>query len=506
MEHLCIGSYVRVLTSCAATSERKFTPFCEKIMLSIAKDDETTLHYLPKHSKTEVTYSPTNFEKIQTSSQNIPTEIKEMATTKGARAIERYFKSKIITCFDPKRKEAAILALRKIICNDENIPPQTQLGFIRDLKKKDLRNMKSFVLSEFLTDIFLFSLLNTDNMLDSKFTMTIKKSHCENFINYSDSINLYEVEAPLTASSLPKTVKKNFGSVFSHVTSETLTISATHDLQIFALKFDDFGFDYNGLQKYLRSNIGHYLYSRARILQYIEDEDTESISYDAIAEMKKSISHLGLHPGDKLGEILLYIFLEEVLNAPKIMSEAELGNYGGISTSSSSGIHLLTFDTSPPSSQLVLGTSVIDGDLCKTIDESFAKAAILKKNKSGERRFVETHILPDSFPMDICKQLSEIILPSESHTNKPESSFGFFMGYSLRDVPRQRSSIGEYQSAVIKQIKNDIEQNLDKIENAVDRNGLTGYPLYIYLLPFTDAPRDKEQIMRTLLQIGEDTA
>ncbi len=36
MEHLCVGnSYVRIMTSCAIPAERKFDPFCEKIMLSL---------------------------------------------------------------------------------------------------------------------------------------------------------------------------------------------------------------------------------------------------------------------------------------------------------------------------------------------------------------------------------------------------------------------------------------------------------------------------------------
>lgn len=41
MEHLCIGSYVRILTSCAIQAGRRFDPFCEKIMLSLCPADAT---------------------------------------------------------------------------------------------------------------------------------------------------------------------------------------------------------------------------------------------------------------------------------------------------------------------------------------------------------------------------------------------------------------------------------------------------------------------------------
>ena len=45
MEHLCIGSYVRIMTSCAIPAERKFDSFCEKIMLSLCPVGSTVFSY-----------------------------------------------------------------------------------------------------------------------------------------------------------------------------------------------------------------------------------------------------------------------------------------------------------------------------------------------------------------------------------------------------------------------------------------------------------------------------
>lgn len=45
MEHLCVGSYVRIMTSCAIPAERKFDPFCEKIMLSLCPVGSTVFSY-----------------------------------------------------------------------------------------------------------------------------------------------------------------------------------------------------------------------------------------------------------------------------------------------------------------------------------------------------------------------------------------------------------------------------------------------------------------------------
>ncbi len=505
MEHLCIGSYIRVLTSCAVTTARKFSFISEQVMLLLCDDDAIEFHYRPKGKKNDVTYSPTNFEKIYSSKQNFLPEIIQMATAKSSHAIERSLRIRILPHIQEEKKKAGILALKNIICKDNTISTDVQIGTINSLKKEELMEKNEFIFSEFLTDVFLFALTKTDNTLYPDFTKSIGKNYCDNYLRYSDTITLYKNTIPIASPSIPKTTIKDFGSVFSHISTRTLSISATHDLQIYALKFDDFEFDYQALQKYLRSNIGYYFFSRAKINDYINEGDVVSVTYDAVDELKQIVSKTGIQPGDKLGEILLYAFLEDVLNAPKLMSAAEIGNFGGIKTSSSSGIHLLSLNTSPPSSQIVLGTSIINGNLCETIDQAFAKAAILRRNKNSERTFIEANIFATAPSKEIRDQMEAILIPKESSAKRPDSAFGFFMGYSLSHVSSNGKTVMQYQDAVLSQIKSDIDCNLDKIEDAISHNGLTGFPLYIYLLPFNDADRDKQRIMNRLLQIGEDT-
>ena len=113
MEHLCIGSYVRIMTSCAIPAERKFDSFCEKIMLSLCPVGSTVFSYTSADGY-EVTYSYTNFNKIHSASQNLPTEVMQMALKKEARAIERYFIQIIIPAMEEARKKNAVLALKNV--------------------------------------------------------------------------------------------------------------------------------------------------------------------------------------------------------------------------------------------------------------------------------------------------------------------------------------------------------------------------------------------------------
>ena len=146
MEHLCVGSYVRIMTSCAIPAERKFDPFCEKIMLSLCPAGAKVFSYTSADGY-EVTYSYTNFNKIHSASQNLPTEVMQMALKKDARAIERYFVQTIIPAMEEARKKNAVLALKNVILKDSTIADTTQLGTIGDLTKSDLKSKNDFVLS-----------------------------------------------------------------------------------------------------------------------------------------------------------------------------------------------------------------------------------------------------------------------------------------------------------------------------------------------------------------------
>lgn len=232
MEHLCVGSYVRTITSCAIPAERKFDPFCEKIMLSLCPAGATAFSYTSVDGY-EVTYSFSNFSKIHSSSQNLPTEVMQMALTKDARAIERYFINVIIPAMDEARKKNAVLALKHIILEDQTIVDTTQLGSISCLTKKELRNKSNFILPEFLTDIFIYAVAKTDNLIEADFTKSIHKNYYALFDNIVDTITLNDVERT-EGPSIPPTAKaeENFGY-------QKLTENDKRLLKRFHMDFDD---------------------------------------------------------------------------------------------------------------------------------------------------------------------------------------------------------------------------------------------------------------------------
>ena len=66
-----------------------------------------------------------------------------------------------------------------------------------------------------------------------------------------------------------------------------------------------------------------------------------------------------------LGEILLYIFMEQELDAPKILSKVEIDETNRNAVSRSDGVHLLSINKSGQQfHQLVFGASDIVGEMC----------------------------------------------------------------------------------------------------------------------------------------------
>ena len=503
MERLCVAAFIRILTSCAITAERKFNPFCEKVMLSLCADGATIFEFVAEDGNT-VSYDYTNFGKIHSGRQNLPGGVTKMATEKDPHAIKGYFHRVVVPALDEARKRHAVLALKTLILKDSSIVDTTELGTIASLTKGELKSKNEFILEEFLTDIFIYAVLKTDNTSCKDFLKTIDRSnYYKNFDPMVDSIKLYDIGRAVASPVIDLTsTGSGFSDVFVPVESAELNLSGDHDLQIFCLKFEDMEFDYDGLWQYLLRNIGNYVYSRAQMERYKDPENMVTLAYDAVGHVKKLMDDGKVPSGHELGEMLLYLFLEQVLHASKFMSSIELSTTGGIYSSESSGIFILSDKSGVKASKLILGTSTIIGDLKDAVDAAFAKVESLEKRTSTERRFVETSILAQSFTPEVSKQLEDIIVPKGSGKGKPSTAFGIFLGYSLEDVSASGQTIEEYQQAVMDQLRKDISATASYIDGQIDKCNLGKYSIYVYVLPFSNAEDDQREIMDRLLQRG----
>lgn len=149
-----------------------------------------------------------------------------------------------------------------------------------------------------------------------------------------------------------------------------------------------------------------------------------------------------------LGEILLYVFLEQELDAPKIMSKIEIDEANRNVVSKSDGVHLLSIDKSgQPFHQLVFGASDIVGDLTLAVDRAFEKIISIEQNTDQELRMVDNTTQWTIYDPDATQYMVDLMKPHRDGSHGPDMAFGAFLGYTIKlDKPETDSQ--KYRIAV----------------------------------------------------------
>lgn len=292
-------------------------------------------------------------------------------------------------------------------------------------------------------------------------------------------------------------ISNGFDTVFSEVDNmKKLNLKNNNCLRLFYLDIFNNEFTYTGLHQLLQRNIGRYVFSRATIEQFQAEGDAEAIGLKAIELLRKADNPNDNGAGGELGEILLYLFLENKLDAPKLLSKVELKTSNNQYVFGSDGVHLLQLDKKD--FQLVLGESKIKGKLCQAVDEAFRSIEKVSNNPDNELRLIEKNILSESFDEQTTEYIKSLIVPLKRDTTiNVDNAFGIFLGYTL-DIDSTQYSNTEFREAVKQKLKEDLDSIATYIEGKINDSGLTGYSFYFYVLPFNDAKEDRASIINKL--------
>lgn len=292
-------------------------------------------------------------------------------------------------------------------------------------------------------------------------------------------------------------IENGFDSVFSEIdTARKLNIINENSLRLFYLDIINNEFSYSGLFQYLQRNIGRYVFSRATIEQFRIDGDIEAVGLKAVELLRKANNLDDSGAGGELGEMLLYLFLEQKLCAPKLLSKVELKTSGNQYVFGSDAVHLLRINDS--AFQLVLGESKIKGDLEKAVDDAFVSIKKVAEAPENELRLIDKNILSESFDEATTTFIRSLIVPTKRDKNYSiDNSFGIFLGYSI-DIDKTRYSNSDYRVAVLTKLKENLDAIGPYIEKKINKSGLCGYSFYFYILPFNDAPQDRAKIIQKL--------
>lgn len=280
-------------------------------------------------------------------------------------------------------------------------------------------------------------------------------------------------------------------SVFKEVThSETLGLRNPAQLRLFHLKLDGDSFSDEGLYRCLRRNIGQYVYSRSRIAKFKEDGDEYSIGLEAMQLINEQKDKDPEQFGNMLGDILLYAFFEEKLEAPKLFSKIELSSM--VPESSYDGIHLLKIDDD--SFQMVFGTSYLEDQIDDAVGNAFDK---IRDSLSQHRKgitLVNDLIFSQNADDALVESLAKVITPSPSAPDV-DTAYGIFLCYSI-GLDKSKYSVVEYKKILEKKMVSDIQYCLPSIKQHINDLGLGSRSFYVFIVPLDNATEDKTTIMK----------
>ena len=483
MERMCLGAMITLIIQSRIRKSDKYKSICGGIFAAYGLEIGNYNKELPSH--------------LASGHDTVPDDLVAAARTLPMDDIAKGVEEHVLPLINPEKKVALFRAIKAIL-REDSIPDDTLIGRIKGYEKENILSCNSFYDAMLLANVLTYAIASVDN--------NEKVSKMEGFVDgfLTSGEDIHFINKLVDQDEiipLKRSLKSPmFDRLFLKATDITITgMSNPARASVFYLDPMNCRFRFRELKSFITSNIGNYVFSRAEKNRIIEFQGSEqAVGAQAII---KFMQKYGSEAETVLGEILLYIFLEQELDAPKIMTKIELEETRGV-VSKSDGVHLLSLNLSgQPIHQLVFGASDVVGDLSAAIDRAFEKIVNIEANADEELRMVENASQWTIYDQETTKYMVELMKPRKGGISTPEMAFGAFLGYTIKIDPPETDS-QKYKKAVKEQLIKDIAALQPHISDLILKHGLSGYSFYFYVLPFNDAPTEKVNIIKELLSGG----
>lgn len=481
MKKLCLGTFLKILSQARNTKQNVLF----KLVLSFIDTGDD--------------YSDETNQGHYKSGKNNLANYDDLITCDKEQLV-KYYKAKIIPCLKPDMHKCIVLAIRDVL-KDDDIGDLTLIGYEDGYTKQDIVNKAYFNFAELLANVFYYCVIGIPNQrIYQENIKEVTNDYIVSFSSLEDTIEFEEAPKPITSKISYTLDPKRFDSVFKEIASSKLSLPNNNDIKIYSLEITNAQIDYEKVKRFIRGNIGRYVYSRAQRNNYELNGDLEAISSYAIDAYVKRVNRSP--DTNHFSEIMLYSFLECILGAPKIFSKMELQNKSGQFETFASGMHVLSMKKGMlPFNQLVLGASDTYDDLEHAVNNAFDQIERIAAGSSEEYDLLETSILNNEFDADMNQTLESMIIPKKGTSSSSiEKAYGIFLGYTI-NVDRTGLSNDEYLKNANEKMISDIKGIIPYIESKIGALSLSNHSFYIYILPLNDALSDKESIIKDALGV-----
>ncbi|NUG66269.1 DUF1837 domain-containing protein [Lactobacillus mellis] len=388
-----------------------------------------------------------------------------------------------------------IAYLRIILKNDDTVPYSDRIGNHDSPTKEDYLKKTEFNLEETIADFLIYTVLrNENNDKDAQESISkLNYSDLSNFIEDLEEKNSnFEIirDSEIIDTPLKNTVESsNFEDVFTEVALKSLNIPNPNNIRAYLLNTNLYPkMEYDGLVDMITDNIYNYVYSRQEI------ENNSKGKKSIIANTTRALQKLREQANDdQLGQILIYIFLENILRAPKLMSKIEM-NQDHIH---GDGIFLNSLGSD--NFQLVIGTSKLYDNPVNAVDKMIQKIVALSQQKITGSSLLLDLDFKAHFTYNELQNLRSVLKPTKNHHLKT-NAFGMFIGYDLNVSHERIKNLSEKDiESYIKQcINKDLNSVINRLNQKIIEKDLQCYSFYVYIMPFSNAKCDSRKIMYSI--------
>ena len=210
--------------------------------------------------------------------------------------------------------------------------------------------------------------------------------------------------------------------IFNKVSEEEFDVINKNYLRMFMLNTENKLFNYDELYDFILKNVTKYVFSRKKLLEIESDPAKQmTIILEALTHLRSIKDNKDKGSGGELGEILLYLFLEQDMHAPKLLSKVELKTNPEDYIKGSDGIHF-KFRTNSDGVkilQLVIGEAKIKNKLDEGINEAFDSINKYLSENIQDRNLMDTHLMNQLVDKEEAILIKEYITAIPRKKRKP---------------------------------------------------------------------------------------
>lgn len=478
MYRLCFGTIMTILYQ-ARSHKVTNKSICNALFSCFGKTVESYDSSTPGHLKSG---------KI-----NVPPDVIDAARKTNADELDAAVQKNIIPVIKSSQHEAIVRSLKDIIRNDSTITDNTVIGYCSGYEKQSILGGQVFCLSSLLASVIYYACVEVKNSDCAEAIKSITGEYVKGF-EEGESIYFEGSDAKPKPKLTYTLQDPSFNKVFDKVRSWSIQLpSGVTEIEIYKVSdVTNRQLRFNCMREYLIDHIGEYVFSRAKASRYEKEGKVSAIGTRALIQF---LNAYGCSKDTLLGEILLYVFMEQGLNAPKIISKIEIDDNGSLN-SKSDGVHLLMAGNGGVAyDQLIFGASDIQGDLESAAQVVFEKIVAIKDNDSTELQTIERTCYNDIYDDETRDYMVELILNGRG---KPDMAFGVFLGYTV-SVSEPDGNPQQYRETLEKQLHADLNKLQPHISKKITDEGLGGYNFYFYIIPFNDADNEKTEIINGMI-------